>query len=155
MRGKGLEVGKDEVRQSGSREEGGSRSRYVKRKWGFRKEDITQMHISFHLTNHAYPHIHTVMGKHFATALEGPVNISAPVKKPFLALWFTKLLPFHFGQVRAASNLYNLLCCSQLQFSCISWVRRSQRGLQLCALVVNTEQFTTCIRWRTHTYAGR
>lgn len=49
-------------------------------------------------------------------------------------------------QVGAASNSHNLLCCSQLQFSCISWVRRSRRGLQrACALVVNTMQFSACI----------
>lgn len=101
--------------------------RYLKRKWGFRKEDITQIHISFHLA-HACAHALYICIGHFL--------YSWAIRGTFLQCdWVTRqlsLLQTVSCRCRSASNSSNLLCCSQMQSSCISWVRSSRRGFSAC-----------------------
>ena len=130
---------------------GGSGYRYLKRKWVFRKEHITQIHISFYLANqtHAWKQ---ARAQARGRICGGACQYFSSSQEAILAVRLSELLSL-FLQVGAASDSYNLLCCSQLQFSCISWVSRSRRGLQLCALVVNTMQFAACIRRCTHVHS--
>lgn len=63
----------------------------------------------------------------------GPCQHFSARKEAILAELSRELPPLIL-QVGSCQRLScsHLLCCSQLQFSCISWVRRSHRGLQHC-----------------------